>query len=142
MPYLIALLIGLASSWFVQDWRYEGKINEMKLTAANEKLAAEQTAYNIATQRMKEVQDALRQATQRATAARAAAADATASADRLRDAISRSLQAHSTSLAACNDGAALLGDVLNDCKEKYRGLGEKADRLDNDRRTLMEAWPK
>jgi hypothetical protein len=46
------------------------------------------------------------------------------------------------STAACTQRADAAADVLAQCAGAYQGLAEVADRLDSDRRTLIEAWPK
>lgn len=135
---IIGAVLAASGTWKVGQWR----LDAYKVEAMREKLAAEQTAYNVATQRMKEAQNAQRQAAARAEQARRDAAAARGAADGLRDDLATALRTNSYSLAACNDGAAIVADVLQRCTGAYRDLAQTADRLDNDRRTLMDAWPK
>lgn len=38
--------------------------------------------------------------------------------------------------------ASAYGDILGDCQTRRGGLAEEAERLNSEKRTLIEAWPK
>ena len=44
--------------------------------------------------------------------------------------------------SACHERAHAIGELFAQCGAAYQSMAEVADRLDSDRRTLIEAWPK
>jgi predicted trehalose synthase len=78
----------------------------------------------------------------RSIAIRRDADSARTAADSLRDEITRTVRDASTSLDACTQRAAALGELCAAVTESHRALAEKADRHTSDLSTLIQAWPK
>ena len=136
---ILGAVIAASGTWKVGQWR----LDAYKVEAMREKLAAEQTAYNVATQRMKEAQNAQRQAAARAEQARRDADRARADADGLRDQLARAaLPVPGEPAAACADRTATVAQLLDQCVGLAQSLARAADGHANDARTLIEAWPK
>lgn len=38
--------------------------------------------------------------------------------------------------------ASAYGDIFTECQDRRRGLAEEAERLNSEKRTLIESWPK
>ncbi len=61
----------------------------------------------------------------------------------LRDAISKTNGGLSgDSIDTLRERARTYGELLAGCQGRYEGMGEKAERLNSDKKTLMDAWPK
>lgn len=74
---------------------------------------------------------------------RSLAATSAAAAGGLRDAVAkidRAVPDYSADALRALTGT--YGQLLAECAGRYTGMAEKAERLNNDKRTLMEAWPK
>lgn len=74
---------------------------------------------------------------------KALAASASGAASSVRDtsaAISRALSTYSADSLRAVAGA--YGDVFTECQDRRRGLAEEAERLNSEKQTLIEAWPK
>lgn len=86
---------------------------------------------------------ALKEANERETKLRVDAAATRVSVDRLRVTIGdirRSIPG--LTAEAVRRYADTASVVLKECADRYTDLAEQADRLDSDRRTLEQAWPK
>lgn len=107
-------------------------------------LVREQERASRATERQQAttVLGAINEARKREILARADASGAVDALGKLRSAIA--IRPEPASSAACTSDvrADTLGKLLSSCAAEYQGLAERADRLDSDRRTLMEAWPR
>lgn len=91
----------------------------------------------------KQVEEARNAAVLRETKLQGDAAAARAESGRLRDdlaAFRRNLPGFTE--AAIRSYADAASVVLDQCQREYQGLAEQADRIDSDRQTLMDAWPK
>ena len=91
----------------------------------------------------KEKDDAVAQAAKSAQVSAAAASAATQSGRVLQSTIETILaRSSSDSIDANRRYVSAIGAVFQDCSNKYRELGQEADRLYNDKQTLINAWPK
>lgn len=136
-------LLAFGGAWKVQGWRYGEQINEIKHNLAEQRVAAVTAARTEEKTRYEKVLAAERAAKQRSETLARDAAGARAESNRLRDelaAAKRRVPQEST--AAIRERTALLTDLLGDCSENYQGMAGTADRLANDVRTLIEAWPR
>ena len=143
-PYIIvAVVLAFVANGFY--WNHHGDSAGYKRAVAeyNVKLLAATNAARVKEQSMQtKLQEAQNAAIQRDQTIRTAAAAAGAANDRLRIALNAIRASLPTDTAnASRNTAAALATVFGDCAEKYRGLGEIADRHASDSRTLIEAWP-
>ena len=140
---LLGASIAAVGAYKVQDWRYTGQINQIKAAQAEAVNTATREARAQESARFKGVQDAQAAAQTRAQVARRDADRARSELDRMRDTLSATRGGvPGESTASCAQRADAAADVLAQCAGAYQGLAEVADRLDSDRRTLIEAWPK
>ena len=140
---LLGASIAAVGAYKVQDWRYTGQINQIKAAQAEAVNTATREARAQESARFKGVQDAQAAAQTRAQVARRDADRARSELDRMRDTLSATRGGvPGESTAACTQRADAAADVLAQCGAAYQSLAEVADRLDSDRRTLIEAWPK
>ena len=140
---ILAALIAFAGGWKVQGWRLGEQINQIKAAQLEAVNAATREARATESRRFTHVQEAQNAATKRAQIARADADRARSELDRLRNDISATRGGvPGESPGACTVRADAAGELLAQCAGAYQGLAEVADRLDSDRRTLIEAWPK
>ena len=140
---LLGASIAAVGAYKVQDWRYTGQINQIRSAQAEAVNTATREARAQESARFKGVQDAQAAAQTRAIAARRDADAARGELDRMRDTLSATRGGvPGESTAACTVRADATGELLAQCAGAYQGLAEVADRLDSDRRTLIEAWPK
>jgi hypothetical protein len=134
---VIALAVGFAGAWKVQDWRIEA----MQAEQARLALKAIEAAQ-AETTKLQEVKDeALRRANQRASQNQLAADGARSELDRLRDTIAASDSAQ-PSCPARVDTAPAARALLAECAARYQDLARKADGHASDAMTLQQAWPK
>ena len=140
---LLGASIAAVGAWQVQSWRYTGQINQIKAAQAEAVNTATREARAQESARFKGVQDAQAAAQTRAIAAHRDADAARGELDRMRDTLSATRGGvPGESPGACTVRADSAGELLAQCAGAYQGLAEVADRLDSDRRTLIEAWPK
>ena len=140
---LLGASIAAVGAYKVQDWRYTGQINQIKAAQAEAVNTATREARAQESARFKGVQDAQAAAQTRAQVARRDADRARGELDRMRDTLSATRGGvPGESPGACTVRADAVGELLAQCAGAYQGLAEVADRLDSDRRTLIEAWPK
>lgn len=107
-------------------------------------LVREQEKASRATERAQatNVITAQNEARKRESVALAAASGARNELSRLRDAIAIRPQSAGSAACASDERADKLGALLSSCAAAYSELAGVADRLDSDRRTLRDAWPK
>ena len=140
---LLGASIAAVGAYKVQDWRYTGQINQIRAAQAEAVNTATREARAQESARFKGVQDAQAAAQTRAQVARRDADRARSELDRMRDTLSATRGGvPGESTAACTQRADAAADVLAQCGAAYQSMAEVADRLDSDRRTLIEAWPK
>ena len=142
-----ALVLGAAlaglGAWQVQAWRYEAQIADMQQAHAQAIADAAQKARD-ATIKMQRTKDAaIQQAETRAAQNAAAAAAARRTADGLRDTLYQ-FRASLPGLApaAVIERADTAAELLGACAAEYQDLAAAADRINSDRQTLIEAWPR
>lgn len=141
-PQLIMAAIlaaaGFVGGWTIQSWRYGAKENER----AQQELVDERSAATTAIRRQESVIAATSAATARETTLRRDADGSRRALVSLSDATDQTLRDASTSLGACTERAAALGELFTTSAEQYRNVAEKADRHASDVKTCHDAWPK
>ena len=143
-PYIIlAVVLAFIANGFYWNHHGDSKGYNRAVAEYNVKLLAATNAARVKEQSMQaKLQEAQNAAIQRDQTIRTAAAAAATANDRLRIALDTIRASLPTDTAdASRNTAAALAIVFGDCAEKYRGLGEIADRHSSDVRTLSEAWP-
>jgi len=143
MILLAGATAAFAAGWSVNGWRLGEQIAEMERrhTAAT---AAANDAHRIKERALsKQLEDARNEATKREAALRRDADTALRAANGMREQLA-DLRRRMPDLAdaAVRRYADAASVVLAECTEEYRAMAEVADRLDSERQTLIEAWPK
>jgi hypothetical protein len=140
---VVILTIGAGIGWTVNGWRKDREISQIeidRLKAYTENLqkAADKT-YQLQLQK----DEAERDFQLRHKNLLADAAAARAESGSLRDSLS-DLRKRLPSLTeqAVRQYADTASVVFGECQERYTALAEQADRIDNDRQKLTDAWPK
>ena len=142
---VIAALIAVASfgsAWQIQDWRFTSKEADRDRQTYETSLESQRLAHRAQTQDDKRVIAAQNSAALRQRVLRADADASRAALIGLSAAASEALSRANDSHNACLNTASAQSVVLNQCAVEYRGLAETADRIESDRQTLVEAWPK
>ena len=140
---LLGAAIAATGAWQVQSWRYTGQIAAIQAAQLEAVNTATREARATESRRFKEAQDAQAAAQARAISARRDADAARAAAGSLRDAIhTASNGMPGEPASARHERAHAIGELFAQCGAAYQSMAEVADRLDSDRRTLIEAWPK
>lgn len=140
------LLIGLAlaAAYFYARW--QGEIAAHATTRTAMATAALQSAADAATttaQLQKDKDHALQTAAKRAQSHRADADSARTELDRLRHTLATSpAEAGANTCAATPDRADPARELLGHCAGALTDLAATADRLNADRLTLLDAWPR
>ena len=129
---------GFGTAWKIQA----GNINAREAQHAKQELANVRSSAASDIRRLDNTIAAQNAATARAVALRRDRDSALTELGRLRLAVNSAVQTASTSPATCPDRAAALGDVLTELGRAGAELAEKADRINSDRQTLIDAWPK
>jgi regulator of protease activity HflC (stomatin/prohibitin superfamily) len=145
--HVAALLLGGAmaglGAWQVQALRYDVRIADMQQAHAQALSDATQKAMDdtIKMQRTKDA--AIQQAETRAAQNAAAAAAARRTVDGLRDTL-YAFRASLPSLApaAVIERADTAAELLGACAAEYQDVAAAADRINSDRQTLIDAWPR
>lgn len=135
---LAIFLLGAAGGWKAHVGVAAEKENDRL------ELVREQARADRAEERRQStnVIGAINAAKKREADARAAESAARTDLDRLRSALA--IPAGQPATAACTGTvrADPARELLSECAAKYQELAGTADRLDSDRRTLIDAWPK
>ena len=142
-----ALVLGAAiagiGTWEAQAMRYDASIAQMQQDHAKASADAAQKALNdtIKMQRVKD--EAIKSAEKRAAQNADTAAAARRTADGLRD----TLYAFRASLpnaspAAVIERADTAAELFGACASEYQDVAAAADRINSDRQTLIDAWPR
>lgn len=107
-------------------------------------IAADKEAARIRSDEMKAQRDAAQtEGAKRDETIRTLAASSAAATGGLRDAISKINGAvPNYSADALRALASAYGDVLAECQGRRTAVAEEAERLNSEKRTLIEAWPK
>ena len=136
-------MIGAASGYIAQDWRYGKQIAGIQAQHATALASANQKALDDTIKMQRAKDEAIKAAEQRAKTQAANAANARADADRLR----AQLDGVPARLASATDGAvreyaSAASVVFARCVGAYQELAGVADGHAADVRLMREAWPK
>ena len=129
---------GFGTAWKIQA----GNINAKEAAHAKQELANVQQSAAADIRRLDNAITAQNAATTRSVALRRDADLARTELGRLRNAVTSAVQTSRTDPVACPDRAAALADVLTELGRAGAELAEKADRINSDRQTLIDAWPR
>ena len=129
---------GFGTAWKIQA----GNINAKEAAYAKQELANVRQSAASDIRRLDNAIAAQNRSTARAVALRRDADLARTELGRLRLAVNSAVHTANTDPVACPERAAALGDVLTELGRAGAELAEKADRINSDRQTLIDAWPK
>lgn len=138
---IIAVIIAAASfgtAWRIQDWRFNAK----EKAHAEQKLAQVQLSAAASIRRADNVIEAQNQSAARSAALRRDLDGARTELDRLRIALARTVPRASATGDACAVPADPARELLATCATELVEMGGVADRINSDRQTLIDAWPK
>lgn len=141
----IALIaLALSAAYFYARWQGERTAHANTKTAmATAALQSAADAAATTTQLQKDKDHALLTAAKRAHAHRADADSARTELERLRDTLATSAtDPRANTCTATPDRAEPARELLSQCAGALADLAAKADRLNADRLTLLDAWPR
>jgi septal ring factor EnvC (AmiA/AmiB activator) len=141
----VLVLVGglVASHWIAYQAGDDYGRNAVTLAQRNKDIANLNEARNQEQKHQAQLELALKEANDRENRYRADAASARLSVGRLRNTVTdiqRSIPGLTTE--AVRQYADTASVVFKDCADRYSALAEQADRIDSDRQTLEQAWPK
>ena len=134
----IIAAIGFGAGWHLQTLRYTAK----EADHAKQELAQIQQSAASDIRRLDNAITAQNAATARTVGLRRDRDSALTELWRLRLAVNSAVQTASTDPVACPERAAAIGDVLTELGRAGAELAEKADRINSDRQTLIDSWPR
>ena len=136
-------MIGAASGYIAQAWRYDAQIATTAAQHATALASANQKALDDTIKMQRTKDEAIKAAEQRAAKNAAAADSARRAADSLRDTL-YSFRASLASAAPATviERADTAAELLGACAAEYQDVAAAADRINSDRQTLIDAWPK
>lgn len=139
--FIVSTTIFLAG-WFVNGWRLNGEIKEIKAEHAQAALEFQMRARVQEQLWNKKVEAATHEAAKREKALQLDAANARRTTERVRSELAdlrgRLPELTEQAVRQYADAASI---VFSECTEEYRALAEVADRIDSDRQKLEDAWP-
>lgn len=141
----IALMgLALAAAYFYARWQGERAAHATTRTAmATAALQSATDATTTTAQLQKDKDHALQTAAKRAQSHRADADSARTELDRLRHALATSpADPGANTCAATPDRADTVRELFGQCAGALADLAATADRLNADRLTLLDAWPR
>lgn len=144
MTLRLAIAVAIAGLLSLTHWKaYLMGGDSVRVEWQSERIEFDKAARAKEQTYTKQLEEARNEATKREAKLRTDAAVARRSADGLRGDLEE-LRRQLPDLAAdaCRQRADTLAELFGSCTEDYRGLAETADRLNSDRQTLMDAWPK
>lgn len=141
-PHLIIIAAviaatGFGAAWKIQDRRFDAK----EKAHAEQKLAQIQHNAAASIRRADNVIAAQNAATARSVAIRRDRDSAYAELDRLRDTL-RTMPGAGDTTTACADRTDPARELFADCAAQLTDMAGKADRINSDRQTLIDAWPR
>ncbi len=140
---LAGAAIAFAGAWQVQNWRYGEQINEIKAEYAIASQKAESEAREKEQRQATQLAEAQNAAKKRETQLRIDAADSRNQLDRLRLELAQGISRMPTeSCDASRERNKAVSELFGQCATEYRGLAETLDRIESERQTLIQAWPK
>lgn len=129
--------VGFGAAWTLQG----RSIDELKLGAANERIAQQRAARQVAERLAGQVAQAQSDAAARNVGLRSDAAAASNAAGGLRVASNSATRAAHTSADTCGRVVDAYGIILDEGREVIREMASDLDRCYSERQTLSEAWP-
>jgi hypothetical protein len=140
---LVMLLGMIGACWTAYEAGADHRENALKAQSAQDAAAAELAARVKEQDLHYQLQEAQNAAKKRERKLLADAAGARGELDRLRDDLATIRhQLPSLAEAAVRGYADTASVVLRECASRYAEMAATADALDNDRQTLIEAWPR
>lgn len=140
---IVAGALAFTGGWKVQSWRYDAQIAATAAQHATALASANQKALNDTIKMQRTKDDAIAKAEQRAAQNAAAAGAARRTADGLRDTLySFRASLPSATPATVIERADTAAELLGACAAEYQDVAAAADRINSDRQTLIDAWPK
>lgn|GEM_PF-2715818 len=122
-----------------QDIGYQRAVAEYQA----KKIAADEANAKVEAALKKQLENAQNAAATRETAIQTIAATNVALSNSLRDTLSAIRAGVPTATVdALRKTTIALGDVLTECQDRRRSVAEEAERLNSEKRTLMDAWPR
>lgn len=145
-PQLIitsVLVSGSLFTGFVAAWKIQNvNITLERAERAKIDLESERLARRARLEASQRIVSAQNEAANRERRIRADADGSRAALVGLSAAADEALRTAATSHEACTNTAAAQSTVLNQCADRYRSMAETADRIESDRQTILDAWPK
>lgn len=138
---LIAAIIAAASfgtAWRIQDWRFDAK----EKTHAEQKLAQIQHNAAASIRRADNVILAQNQAAHRTGRLLRDLGSSRTELDRLRAQLAQPVPGAGDTTTACADRTDPARELFADCAAQLTDMAGKADRINSDRQTLIDAWPR
>ena len=140
---LVGAAIAFAGAWQVQSWRYGEQISEIKADYAMASQKAESEAREKEQKQATQLAEAQNAAKKRETQLRIDAADSRHQLDRLRIELSEGIRRMPTeSCDASRKRSEVTSELFGQCASEITGLAETLDRIESERQTLIQAWPK
>ncbi len=139
----LAVAIGIFLAGLAAGIKFEsGEVAKMEAANAKALVSAVEGARTQERAAAKGIQDAHATAIKSAQASKVAAAAARTESRSLRDDLAAARAAASQSLAACNQHAATVDRLFDQCGERYTGMAETAQGHARDVRLLLDSWVK
>ena len=134
---LIAASIAATGAWQVQNWRFDAK----EKAHAEQKLVEVRQSAAAAIRQLDNVLVAQNAGAARAIRLRSDLDSARTELDRLRIAL-RAMPTADPTTGTCPNRADPARELLAACAAELVEMGGIADRINSDRQTLIDAWPK
>lgn len=141
---IVLIALALASAYFYARWQGERAAHtNTRTAAATAAIQSQADAAAVTAQLERDKDHAIQQATQRAQRHRADAVGARTELERLRDTLAtRPTDAGANTCTTTPDRADPARELLGQCAGALTDLAATADRLNADRLTLLDAWPR
>ena len=134
---LIAASIAATGAWQIQNWRFDAK----EKAHAEQKLVEVQQSAATAIRQLDNVLVAQDASSARAVRLRSDLDSSRSELDRLRIAL-RAMPTADPTTGTCPNRADPARELLAACAAELVEMGGIADRINSDRQTLIDAWPK
>lgn len=145
-PYKLMIEIAVFSALLFGLVEHERSIGRQEVRAQwDAQIAKDKAAGQIETERLaKQAADAEKNGALRDQTIRTLSASSAAASGSLRDAIAAAVSGSmsSTSADALRDTARALGTISTECQARRGEVAESFERVNSEKRTLIEAWPK
>jgi len=135
--------IAFAGAWQAQSWRYGEQIEAMKFEQSEAAHKLFEAAQREQDRLQAKKDEALNAAKKRETQLRIDAADSRYQLDRLRLELANGIdRMPSESCNATRERSKAVSELFGQCATEITGLAETLDRVESERQTLIQAWPK